>query len=320
MINGIRKSKTRRQDLPCFVETIKKHSKLKGSRNLPIEKGIVLNKAECDSQLDKNKFGSNPRKRPLVNDVEKKWRNENWIMSARKDNATPDLARLIQYGTSTGQWDHQSTTLIENLHKIALQEAASLVGSGVGYPDQREPKIKPKPSKARCEDILFAMSEHELGKTNHNYENQDDVVYDTFVRTYHPSSSMDSSTPDIDMLDIVDRHKIGILIIAEEDQSEWETFGEDEESDKDWNSEEEDENGESKPLADGAIYCISLIISAEDFYGNDYPEDEVDSDDEYGRNAYNFRKYASDDEEYAEESTWTDEDHEGSNRWKSNEW
>ena len=316
MINGVRKSKNRRQDLPCFIETRKKDSKLKGSQNLSIEKGIVPNKAECDSPLDKNKFGSNPRKRPLVNDVEKKWRNENWIMSTRKDNATPDLARFIQYGTPTGQWDHQSTTLIEDLHKISLQEAASLIGKGVGYPDQGEPKIKPKPSKARRQDILLTMSEHELGKTNQIFENQDDFVYDTFVRTYDHSSPLDSSTPDIDMLDMVDRHKIGILIIAEEDQFEWETFGEDEQSDKDWNSEEEDENGESKQLADRAIYCMSLITSAEDFYGNDYPEDEVDSDDEYGRNAYNFRRYASDDEE----STWTDEDHEGSNRWKSNEW
>ena len=37
---------------------------------------------------------------------------------------------------------------------------------------------------------------------------------------------------------------------------------------------------------------------AEDFYGNDYPEDEVDSDDEYGRGAYNYRLGVSDDEEY----------------------
>ena len=40
------------------------------------------------------------------------------------------------------------------------------------------------------------------------------------------------------------------------------------------------------------------MITAEDYYGNDYPEDEVDSDDEFGRGAYNYRHAASDDEEF----------------------
>ena len=41
--------------------------------------------------------------------------------------------------------------------------------------------------------------------------------------------------------------------------------------------------------------------SAENHYTADYPDDEVDSDDEYDRNAYHYRnKNASDDEEYDE--------------------
>ena len=40
------------------------------------------------------------------------------------------------------------------------------------------------------------------------------------------------------------------------------------------------------------------MTTAEDFYGNDYPEDELESDDEYDRNAYRYRKDASDDGEY----------------------
>ena len=47
---------------------------------------------------------------------------------------------------------------------------------------------------------------------------------------------------------------------------------------------------------------------AEDYYGNDYPEDEVDTDDELGRGAYNYRHYASDDEEFGdEEPNWSDD-------------
>lgn len=41
-----------------------------------------------------------------------------------------------------------------------------------------------------------------------------------------------------------------------------------------------------------------LIPSAEDYYGNDYPEDELDSDDEFDREVYKYRNGASDDEEF----------------------
>lgn len=318
-INGVQKTKRRRQDLACFVETRKMSSKLKSSCNLSIVPNIVLNRAEGDSQPTKNGSGPSPRKRPIVNDVEKKWRNENWTRSTSKDKVTPNLPQVpLKETTSTGQFDYQSSALIEKLHKVALEETASLFRSGVQYSNQREPKINPKPSKARRQDNQSAMNDDEPVKTIQIYDSEDDFVYDTFVRTCNQSTILDSSMPDINALDMVDGHKIGILIITEEDQLEWEKFGEDEESDKDWNSEEEDENGEFQS-ADRKISCMLLTISAEDFYGNDYPEDEVDSDDEYGRGAYNFRKYGSDNEEYDEDSTtWSDEDCDGRNHWKSN--
>ena len=48
---------------------------------------------------------------------------------------------------------------------------------------------------------------------------------------------------------------------------------------------------------------------AEDYYGADYPEEEVDIDDEYDIGAYNYRCNASDDEQYdSETGAWSDED------------
>lgn len=63
-----------------------------------------------------------------------------------------------------------------------------------------------------------------------------------------------------------------------------------------------------------------LTFKAEDFYGNDYPEDEVNSDDEFGMGAYDHRHRASDDEEFDEDTIgWSDE--EGERRpWKHNVW
>lgn len=55
------------------------------------------------------------------------------------------------------------------------------------------------------------------------------------------------------------------------------------------------------PYASGFGYaCIltSTLLTAEDYYGADYPEDEVASDDEYDRDIYQFRKNADDLEEF----------------------
>lgn len=49
--------------------------------------------------------------------------------------------------------------------------------------------------------------------------------------------------------------------------------------------------------------------TAEDYYGADYPEDEVAEDDEYDRGAYEeYRKYASDNEEWGNGPDSDDED------------
>ena len=54
-------------------------------------------------------------------------------------------------------------------------------------------------------------------------------------------------------------------------------------------------------------YLILTECIAEDYYGNDYPEDEVESDDEYDRGAYQYRRGGSDDEDYnADAEAWSD--------------
>ena len=62
-----------------------------------------------------------------------------------------------------------------------------------------------------------------------------------------------------------------------------------------------------------------LIRVAEDYYANDYPEDEVASDDERGMGAYGHRRRASDDEEYDEDTAaWSDEGEDSRYPWKRN--
>lgn len=61
------------------------------------------------------------------------------------------------------------------------------------------------------------------------------------------------------------------------------------------------------------------FITAEDYHANDYPDDELDSDDEFGRGAYRHRRNASDAEEYDEDTgNWSDE---GAHPWNQrNPW
>jgi hypothetical protein len=47
-----------------------------------------------------------------------------------------------------------------------------------------------------------------------------------------------------------------------------------------------------------SIKIRHLTYIAEDNPRNDYPEDEVSSEDEHGHSAYKYRHGASDDEEY----------------------
>lgn len=71
----------------------------------------------------------------------------------------------------------------------------------------------------------------------------EDYVYDTYMRYSEPQAaiSMDTTAPGTGA--------IGFLVITDEDQDLWEVFGEDEDdSEQDWDSEQDDENGElSRP-------------------------------------------------------------------------
>ena len=66
-----------------------------------------------------------------------------------------------------------------------------------------------------------------------------------------------------------------------------------------------------------ARHLLKLTLVAEDFHGNDYPEDEVESEDEHGRGAYGYRHRASDDEQFEnDDSMWSDEECTYQSPWK----
>jgi hypothetical protein len=174
--------------------------------------------------------------------------------------------------------------LADELHQFALDELA------------RTPKPKltaaPRLSATRSRDLhrrrtAAAAPSVDPGASERDMadadaDNDAGYVYDTYILAADPAGSSLAAPDDI-----------GYLIIDEEDQSLWETFGDDDQSDKGWDTDEEDEN-------------------AEDYYGADYPEDELASDDEFDRNAYGYRRHGdSDNEEWDEDTgTYSDDEYE----------
>ncbi|KAI9691545.1 MAG: hypothetical protein M1822_007616 [Bathelium mastoideum] len=146
-----------------------------------------------------------------------------------------------------------------------------------------KPKVPAQRYREQPKQVVQPSEQDDSMKIDASRDN--DYVYDTYIRyrTDLTQWQVGHESPE--------NGTYGILVIDEDDQPLWEEFIDDEEgSEKDWNSEDEDEN-------------------AEDFYGADYPEEEVDVDDEYDTGAYNYRYNASDDEQYDSETiAWSDEE------------
>ncbi|WPH02954.1 Hypothetical protein R9X50_00582600 [Acrodontium crateriforme] len=171
------------------------------------------------------------------------------------------------------------------LHRIAMEELAQerrprtfatprLAGSRSREIHRQRAAAAPQP-RIRDEDI-------EMEDENGAY------VYDTYILAGIPTGGIgESPIPGAGG----QAGDVGYVIITEEDQEIWEHYIEDEPSDKDWDTDEDDEN-------------------AEGYYGADYPEDELASDDEHGREIYRYRHHGgSDDEEWDEDTgAYSDDD------------
>ena len=205
------------------------------------------------------------------------------------------------------EWDYGSAVLAEELQQISLQ----------AYQDYQVAGSEGTVQKGPIDTISGALSRDgslKSQKSNSTVDDDtdEDFVYDTYVRYERLSILSTTGQPKLDINAFgheLGFNSVGILDIStQEDQELWEQFADDQESDKDWNSEEEDENGMI-----AAHWSMrretELTHAAEDFYGNDYPEDEIDSEDEMGRGSYDHRKVASDDEEYDENmDAWSQDD------------
>jgi hypothetical protein len=140
-------------------------------------------------------------------------------------------------------------------------------------PSKHKPKAPAQRFAQRHPEKAAALAAKEVhGDGDAMDIDSDDYVYDTYVR--------ETIMPDADGKLPEPTGTVGFLVIGEDEEDWWNG---DDESDKEFDTDDDDEN-------------------AEDYYANDYPEDELSEDDEFGRDLYQKDyRHGSDDEEFGGE-------------------
>ncbi|KZF21465.1 hypothetical protein L228DRAFT_153808 [Xylona heveae TC161] len=337
---GVQKRKRgEKSDVAVFIERQRDLKKPRSLLNLigtttPGAQSQTSTKIIDHEAVEKEEETLRPRKRPGASAEEKKWREENWSQTKPRILGTAQPSKQGQTVQSkASDWDYESSCLAEQLQDVALQEIQKFQSTQPSPGASPKLKLKPKVPALRYKDRhpeeREKVEQHDpFNEMETHTSDDEDYVYDTYIR--HPGLADGS-----DFNNMMGSEKnIGFLVITEEDQPIWETYAEDEDdSDKDWNSEEEDENGKLSfllPLLLSSFFwlvklvqgcrirhflCIllyqeaDLFSLAENYYAADYPEEEVDSEDEFDRGAYHFRQGGSDEEEYdADNAAWSDDD------------
>ncbi|RDW74694.1 Iwr1 domain-containing protein [Aspergillus mulundensis] len=233
-----------------------------------------------------------PRKRPVVNQAEKKWRAERQgAITAAKDH----ISQVLEKGAQSRQsnWEEESDRLARQFEQIALEldaqthsKQAPGEARAAARPAGPKPPLKYQPrtpNKHRPHPNW--VPKHEDGS-----ESEDDYVYDTYIRHPLPDKGLIDPLVDIDSdheawlrhhgIDS-SRQDVGVIVITPEDEVYWEDFAEEDDDEDRWDSEDGDSNAENNPA-------------------NDYPDEELSWDDEEDDAAAIYRKYrhGSDDEEF----------------------
>lgn len=192
--------------------------------------------------------------------------------------------------------------LAQEMHQFALEELAKTPKPQI----KTKPKLPPSRSRALHEQQQSPASPQRNGAGNKDQDDDtamdsdSEYVYDTYVLAPVPQPS-NSNPISADLpVETPTPTNIGYLIITEADAPLWETYMHDLEGSDSEPTDEDDEN-------------------AEDYYGADYPSDELATDDEFDRGgaAYGYRaRRGSNDEQYnlndadddEDEITWSDEE------------
>lgn len=209
-----------------------------------------------------------PRKRPVVNQAEKKWREErkNSISAAKQHiSQVMDKGAQAQHQSS---WEDESERLAHGFEQIALEldgdkmetapTPAAAPGQAPRHPTSlSKPPLKYQPrtpNKPRLEKPAQPQPQPPAEHEGEDGDDDGDYVYDVYIRRPLPEKAL--SNPLVDLETDQDgffrhngidstRQDIGVIVITQEDEGYWENFVEDDDDEELWDGEDADSNGMS---------------------------------------------------------------------------
>ncbi|KAL2819897.1 hypothetical protein BDW59DRAFT_118759 [Aspergillus cavernicola] len=220
-----------------------------------------------DGSLTQEATLARPRKRPVVNQAEKNWRDERQgAISAAKEHISQVLEKEAQAHQSN--WDDESDRLAHQFEQIALEldremeavptgTSKDLPPAAVTHPTMPKPPLKHQPrtpNKHRAAaPAATTESKQEPSAAEEGGDSDGDYVYDTYIRRPLPERGL-LTDPLVDLeldqeawlrhhgIDAA-RQDIGVIVITPEDEMYWENFAEDDDDEDRWDSEDGDSNG-----------------------------------------------------------------------------
>ncbi|KAG8531567.1 uncharacterized protein KY384_003197 [Bacidia gigantensis] len=210
------------------------------------------------------------------------------------------------------QWDIGSEELARYLQTVALEESALRPNEehpSPGKPILKFPPKRPPPRKDTAKRQGDAIARESPIENENNTIKLDecDFVFDTYVKADPPEMKDRPQSSAELFLTEIDMDKVGILIIEDEEEVLWEAFGEVDDSDAEWDSEQDDENGLTS-LPKSQIMSRLSIFLAESYFGNDYPDEEVKSDDMDAWSRKNYRLDSDDEDSDDNRVLYSDDD------------
>ncbi|KAH8696085.1 hypothetical protein BGW36DRAFT_397721 [Talaromyces proteolyticus] len=295
--SGIAKSNTSARARAVLVEKLTQPPSLRGASILETLQRAEKPAEEIDtvvqSQLQvREEEAHRPRKRPVVNAAEKKWREQ------QKDSISAAKQHLAS--TTVESADYLDK-LAKDLEKVMLDiDAEETQMDFTPSPQQPTKTVAVSPLK-------YKPRHHPSPRKAPDEEMDGEYVYDTYIRVpVRPPTDMDGLTdPLTDAMPSTPhgidptRKDVGVVVITEEDEKLWEDFLENEDEEgENWDGEDVDSNAEDNPA-------------------NDYPDEDLSSADEQNDPSAIYRRYrygGSDDEEfdvnrYDEDEQASDEEH-----------
>ena len=187
--------------------------------------------------------------------------------SAQPSKSVPKTGVSLDDTVQT--WNRDSDQLADELAALAMEMDPDLENSRAPTP----PPV-PKPVPVSPPPLPQPTTHDERSRR------EDEFIYETYMRI-----PVDA-TGDAMMIDVdVDIANVGVLVIDEEEEDLWQEYMESDEE-----SEFDDEDSNGKCSLAFVLFWKADQTPAEDNPTNDYPDEEVSSDDEYNRNAYRYHR------------------------------